>query len=46
MSFKLSRENGIDAYEKAVQHSPDIIFSDILMPKCDGFEFCQKSKTE
>ena len=40
----ITAENGIDAYEKALQHSPDIIFSDILMPKCDGFEFCQKIK--
>ncbi|MEK9728024.1 MAG: response regulator [Candidatus Margulisiibacteriota bacterium] len=40
----ITAENGMDAYEKALQHQPDIIFSDILMPKCDGFEFCQKIK--
>ena len=38
----ITAENGIDAYEKIIKHQPDLIFSDILMPKCDGFELCQK----
>ena len=41
----ITSENGIDAFEKALQYLPDIIFADILMPKCDGFELCQKIKT-
>ena len=40
----ITAENGIDAYEKIIKHQPDLIFSDILMPKCDGFELCQKVK--
>ena len=40
----ITAENGIDAYEKIIKHQPNIIFSDILMPKCDGFELCQKVK--
>ncbi len=40
----ITAENGIDAYEKIIKHQPHIIFSDILMPKCDGFELCQKVK--
>ena len=40
----ITAENGLDAYEKALQFSPNIILSDILMPKCDGFELCQKIK--
>ena len=40
----ITAENGLDAYEKVLQFSPHIILSDILMPKCDGFELCQKIK--
>lgn len=40
----ITAENGIDAYEKIIKHKPNLIFSDVLMPKCDGFELCQKIK--
>ena len=40
----ITAENGQDAYEKAIQHSPDLIFSDVIMPKCDGFELCKRLK--
>ena len=41
----ITASNGIDAHDKIIQHHPDLIFCDILMPKCDGFEFCQKIKS-
>ena len=41
----LTAENGLDAYEKTIKFQPALVFSDILMPKCDGFELCQKIKS-
>jgi serine/threonine-protein kinase PpkA len=35
-------ENGEEGYELAVQDPPDLILSDISMPKMDGFEFLEK----
>ena len=40
----ITAKNGQEAYEKAIQYSPDAIFSDVLMPKCDGFELCKRLK--
>ena len=41
----LTAENGLDAYEKTIKFQPALVFSDILMPKCDGFELCHKIKS-
>ena len=41
----LTAENGLDAFEKTIKFQPALVFSDILMPKCDGFELCHKIKT-
>ncbi|MEG0770174.1 MAG: response regulator [Ruthenibacterium sp.] len=38
----LEAHNGKDAYDLAIQHSPDIIISDISMPLMDGLTFCEK----
>lgn len=40
----LTSENGQEGYNKALNESPDIIISDILMPEMDGITFCQKIK--
>ncbi|MCM4160946.1 substrate-binding domain-containing protein [Antarcticibacterium flavum] len=34
--------DGIEGYEQAKYYSPDLIISDLLMPKMDGLEFSQK----
>jgi twitching motility two-component system response regulator PilG len=33
-------EDGFDALAKIVDHRPDIIFVDIMMPKLDGYQTC------
>ena len=36
--------NGAEALEQALAQPPDIIVSDILMPKMDGYQLCQECK--
>ena len=36
--------NGEEAYDKVKQINPDLVLSDILMPKMNGLELCEKLK--
>lgn len=36
----LLAEDGFDALSKVLDHEPDLIFCDILMPKLDGYQTC------
>ncbi|WP_418319211.1 response regulator [Piscinibacter sakaiensis] len=36
----LLAEDGFDALSKVADHSPDLIFCDILMPRLDGYQTC------
>lgn len=37
-------ENGVEAFELALKHRPDIIITDLVMPVMDGFDLCEKIK--
>ncbi len=39
-------ENGVEGFHSALNHSPSLIISDVLMPEMDGFEMCRKIKNE
>ena len=38
-------ENGKDGFQEAIKRIPNLIISDIMMPKQDGFELCQQLKS-
>jgi CheY-like chemotaxis protein len=40
-----SAENGLEAYKKIIETSPDIVLLDVLMPYMDGFETLEKIKS-
>jgi len=42
----MGAEHGLQALELARQHTPDIIISDLIMPKMDGFELLQQLKKD
>jgi len=39
-------KNGVEALDKLKEESVDIIISDILMPRMDGFQFCRECKKD
>ncbi|RDH82301.1 MAG: hypothetical protein DIZ80_08350 [endosymbiont of Galathealinum brachiosum] len=39
-------EDGIEGLKTAKQYNPDLIISDIMMPRMDGYEFCKSIKSD
>jgi two-component system, OmpR family, alkaline phosphatase synthesis response regulator PhoP len=42
----LTAKNGEEGLELAKQEKPDLILSDVMMPKMSGFEFCQELRKD
>ncbi len=42
----LESANGKDGFEKSIEHIPDLIISDIIMPEMDGIELCKNIKSD
>ncbi|MCM4172633.1 hypothetical protein DHD32_14170 [Arenibacter sp. TNZ] len=38
--------NGIEGLEKIKGNEPDLVISDVMMPEMDGFEMCEKIKSD
>lgn len=43
--FVLEASNGKEGYEMALEHLPEIIISDVMMPEMDGFQMTKSIKT-
>lgn len=42
----VTASDGLEALDKVADSKPDLIISDILMPRMDGYDFCRKLKTD
>jgi signal transduction histidine kinase/DNA-binding response OmpR family regulator len=42
----IEAKDGEEGLDRSFNHIPDLIISDIMMPKMDGFQLCNKLKTD
>jgi CheY-like chemotaxis protein len=44
--FTLSAQDGAEGLETAIKHKPDVVISDMLIPKIHGLELCAKIRQD
>lgn len=44
--FIIEADNGLDAFNIAIEKYPDLIISDVMMPKMDGIQLCANIKKD
>jgi two-component system sensor histidine kinase/response regulator len=42
----LTAEDGFEGFKAAIQHHPDLVLLDVMMPETDGYEVCELLKAE
>ena len=42
----IEAEDGDQGLQLALQHRPEIVLCDLMMPRCNGFQFCRKLRAE
>ncbi|WP_372947215.1 two-component regulator propeller domain-containing protein [Mariniphaga sp.] len=42
----IEARNGEEGWEKALEHIPNIIISDVIMPNMNGYELCERVKND
>ena len=45
-SHVITASNGLEGIRKARSESPDLVILDVMLPGMDGFEICQRLKSE
>ena len=40
----ITAKDGLEGYEKAISEQPDLVLTDVVMPKVNGLELCSKIK--